>query len=400
MASTKLMTTKDGRRFYKISVSRGYGKSPYSTRWYVPEKMTAKRTIERELERAVRAFEQRCENEEEPVSRAEKAEAEAKARAEAAKIKTLRQYAESVFMPSKAAIMSENGRASYQMFLDRHIFPALGDVPLLEIKPAMVKKLLLDFQKKGYAHATCVKLYNILNGLFDMAFLDDSIPVSPMLKVKRPAPRKNEPIKEESEKAFTAAELAKVLSCVAEEPLKWQVYINLAADTGARRGELCALQWQDIDWTNGTVTIRRNLQYSAQMGVYETSPKNGKSRSVDVGPETLSLLRQLREDQAKTCISQWLFTQDGTALPMHPQSPTRYFKRFGERYGIVDFHPHKLRHSSASIAITSGADVVSVSRRLGHSDPSVTLRMYAHSNEESIRRAGQIVREALKAQNE
>ena len=84
---------------------------------------------------------------------------------------------------------------------------------------------------------------------------------------------------------------------------------------------------------------------------------------------------------------------------MHPQSPTRYFKKFGEKYGIEDFHPHKLRHTSASIGITNGADVVSVSERLGHSDTAVTLRMYAHANEESIRRAGQTVRDALKAQN-
>ena len=85
---------------------------------------------------------------------------------------------------------------------------------------------------------------------------------------------------------------------------------------------------------------------------------------------------------------------------MHPQSPTRYFKKFGKKYGIPNFHPHLLRHSSASVAITNGADVVSVSERLGHSDTAVTLRMYAHANEESIRRAGQTVRDALRnAQN-
>ena len=72
------------------------------------------------------------------------------------------------------------------------------------------------------------------------------------------------------------------------------------------------------------------------------------------------------------------------------------FKKFGKKYGFADFHPHKLRHSSASIAITSGADVVSVSERLGHSNTAVTLNTYAHANEESIRRAGQIVRDALK----
>ena len=99
-------------------------------------------------------------------------------------------------------------------------------------------------------------------------------------------------------------------------------------------------------------------------------------------------------------ISKYVFTQDNSPDIMHPQSPTRYFKKFGQRYGIKDFHPHKLRHTSASLAITNGADVVSVSERLGHSDTAVTLRMYAHANEESIRRAGQIVRDALKAQSQ
>lgn len=397
MASIKLMETRAGKRFFQISVSRGYGKAPYKTRWYVPPGWS-KRTAEREAAKQAAAFELACRNGE-VLNRAQEREKAAQEAAEAAKLKTVRQYADGVFMPTKEATFSENARASYRMFLDRHILPVLGDVLLTEVTPAMITKLLVDFQRAGYAHATAVKLYNILNGVFEMAFLDDSIPMNPMLKVRRPAPRKGEQPKEESDKALTVKELAQVLSCVAQEPLKWQAYINLAADSGARRGELCGLWWSDIDWKSGAVTIRRNLQYTATAGVYETSPKNGKTRVVDIGPETLALLRQLREEQAATCFSKYVFTQDGAVEPMHPQSPTRYFKKFGERYGIKDFHPHKLRHSSASIAITNGADVVSVSERLGHSDTAVTLRMYAHANEESIRRAGQTVRDALKAQN-
>lgn len=398
MASVKLNETKDGRRFFQICVSRGYGKAPYKTRWYWPDGWS-KRTAEREAAKQAAAFELACKNGE-VLNRAQEREKAAQEAAEAAKLKTVQQYADGVFMPTKEASFSENTRSSYRMFLDKHILPILGSALLTEVTPAMITKLLIDFQKAGYAHATAIKLYNILNGVFEMAFLDDSIPINPMLKVKRPAPRKGEQPREENDKALTAKELAQVLSCVEREPLKWRAYINLAADSGARRGELCGLWWSDIDWKSGTATIRRNLQYTATAGVYETSPKNGKSRIVDIGPETLSLLRQFRTEQAAICFSKYVFTQDGTAEPMHPQSPTRYFKKFGERYGIKDFHPHKLRHSSASIAITSGADIVSVSERLGHSDTAVTLRMYAHANEESIRRAGQIVRDALKAQNE
>ena len=398
MASIKLNETKDGRRFFQICVSRGYGNAPYKTRWYWPDGWS-KRTAEREAAKQAAAFELACKNGE-VLNRAQEREKAAREAAEAAKLKTVRQYADGVFMPTKEATFSENARSSYRMFLDRHILPVLGEYLLTEVTPAMISKLLVDFQKAGYAHATAVKLYNILNGVFEMAFLDDSIPMNPMLKVKRPASRKGEQVQDEGEKALTAQELAHVLSCAAQEPLKWRAYINLAADTGARRGELCGLWWSDIDWSAGTVTIRRNLQYTAQAGVFETSPKNGKARSVDIGPETLSMLKQLQREQAATCISKYVFTQDGETVPMHPQSPTRYFKKFGKKYGIPNFHPHLLRHSSASVAITNGADVVSVSERLGHSDTAVTLRMYAHANEESIRRAGQTVRDALRnAQN-
>ena len=111
----------------------------------------------------------------------------------------------------------------------------------------------------------------------------------------------------------------------------------------------------------------------------------------------MKLLRQLRLEQIDNgVISQYVFTQDGSALPMHPQSPTRYMSKFAKRYGVQDFHPHKLRHSYASIAITNGADVASVSENLGHSDKAVTLRMYTHADTESKKRASQIVRDALK----
>ena len=394
MASTKLMETKDGKRFYKISVSRGRGQSKYTTRWYPPETWS-QRTIDRELKKVAAEFELKCHNGE-VMNRAEEKAKEAEEQAEAAKLRTVRQYATGVYMPTKETTFSENARASYQMFFDKHILPVIGDTLLTEVTPAMITKLLIDFQKTGYSHASAVKLYNILNGLFETAFMDDSIPLSPMMKVKRPAPRKDEHTAEETDKALTVEQLRSVLSSVAEEPLKWQTYINLAADSGARRGELCGLQWQDIDWTAGTITIRRNLQYTPHKGVYATSPKNGRQRTVDIGTDTLALLRQLREEQAATCISQWVFTQDGNTEPMFPQSPTKYFHKLGERLGIKGFHPHMLCHSSASIAITNGADVASVSERLGHSDTAVTLRMYAHANEESIRRAGQTVRDALK----
>ncbi len=394
MASIKLMETASGKPFYRIFVSRGYGKSPYSMRWYPPEGWS-QRSIDSKLRKVSAEFERACAAGE-IETRAEAKEKAAAEAAEAAKLKTVQQYADLVFMPAKEASFSENTRYSYRKFLDKHILPEIGSYLLTDVSPAMISKLILDYQKAGYAHGSALRLYSILRGLFEMAFLDGSIPMNPLLKVKRPAARKDESPRDENSKAYTVEELSTILKCVEQEPLKWQVFINLAADTGARRGELCGLHWSDIDWKAGSITIRHNLQYTSKDGLFETTPKNGRIRVIDVGQESLDLLRRLRSEQAASCMSQWVFTHNGSSRPMYPQSVSHYFKTFGENYGINDFHPHKLRHTSASIALTNSADVVSVSERLGHSNTAITLKTYAHANEESIRRAGQIVRDALK----
>ena len=413
MASIKLMETKSGQRFWKISVSRGYGQSPYTTRFYWKDGWSEKYAVN-QLDKAVSKFEAECASgavlsrkelkakEEADRIAAEQAAEEARiaaeqARLEALKIKTVRQYATDVFMKVKSITLSENARSNYQMFLDRHILPVIGDLPLTDVTPAILTKLLVDFQMTGKAHGSCIKCYNILNGMFDMAFMDDSIPVSPMGKVKRPVPRNDEKIVDEASMALTVSELSYVLSCLEKAPLKWRTYITLAADTGARRGELCGLQWSDIDMKESTITIRRNLQYTASAGVYETGPKTGVVRLVDIGPDSLALLKALHKEQADSCISKWVFTQEGLPDPMHPQRPTAYFKKFGKRYNIPGFHPHLLRHTCASIALTSGADIPSVAKRLGHSE-EVLLKKYAHANPDSIKRAGQTVRDALAAE--
>lgn len=228
-----------------------------------------------------------------------------------------------------------------------------------------------------------------------MAYLSDTIPRNPMDRVERPRPRKDEGQGQEVE-AYTVEEVRYILDCLEKEPLKWRVFLRLLIDTGIRRGECNGLQWKDVDFQNNTVTISGNLCYTPQKGIYLDTPKNGHTRTVDVDPAVMALLRELRAEQASHAISAYVFTQDNSPAPMHPQSPTRYMKKFSRKYGIPDLHPHKLRHTFASIAITSGADIASVSEKLGHSDKAVTLRMYTHADQESMKRASQIFRDALK----
>jgi len=417
MASTRLLSTKDGRPYYEIRCHKR-GRGEKTMRWFVPDGWS-ERAVQHELSRQVSAFENDFLSGN-ILTRDEDKAARAAEEAERAKLKTFRQYAEGVYLPAKALETSENTKASYKSNLELHIFPVFGDVLLTDVTPAMITKLLLNYME-NHAHASTIKVYNIINGVFEMAFLDDSIPINPMLKVKRPKQPKDEKGNDQTQKALDVNGLRHVCSCVANEPMKWRAFIELAADTGCRRGELCALEWKDVDLENGLVTIKRNLQYTAGKGVYFTTPKSGKTREVDIGEDMVALLRKWKKEQQKICICKYVFNPERSNqfkhvaqdqlttkrktkktipienMPMNPQSPTRYFKLFGEKYNVPGFHPHLLRHTSASVAITNGADVASVSARLGHADPSTTMRMYTHANEESIRRAGQVVRDALKA---
>ncbi len=348
MASIRKKTNKSGKRFYEIRVSRGRGQSYLSTRWYVLDGWS-KKAIDRELAKVAAEFERQC-HAGEIISREERKENDLLQKQEAAKILTLRLFGETVFMPAKAVTMSENGRSTYQGNLDHWIYPALGDLKMPDITPANISALLLSMQSQGKALSTVVKVYTILHSLFKMAYMNDTIPKNPMDKVERPKARKNE-IQSNGVEAYTIEEVRRILSGLECEPLKWRVFVRLLIDTGVRRGEACGLRWEHVDFKACTITIAGNLCYTPQKGTYLDTPKNGHIRVIDVDPAVMRLLRHLQLEQAATCLSGWVFSQEGSPEVMHPQSPTRYFKRFGKRYGIADFHPHKLRHSFASIVL-------------------------------------------------
>ena len=80
---------------------------------------------------------------------------------------------------------------------------------------------------------------------------------------------------------------------------------------------------------------------------------------------------------------------------MNPQAPTAYLERFGEKYNLPGIHPHALRHTMVTLSIANGADIVSVSEKLGHAEPSITLNVYSHANEEAQRRANEVLASAL-----
>lgn len=398
MASTRELSTKNGQRCYEIIVSMGRGNPQLTSKWY-PQKGWSQRTIDRELEKAKVEFERKCKAGEVVSKKVAKERAQKEAQ-EKSQIKTLKQYCEAIYMPELAIRCSENTRSSYQSNLNNWIYPALGDFLMPDITATQIEALFLSMQKQNKSHSTVVKVYTILKGVFKKAFKGKNAAENPMLIVDRPRPRKGE-IRKKTPEAYTAKEILYIRECLENEPLVWKALIYFMSDSGLRRGECCALQWKDLDFKNCTARICGSLGYTAEKGVFYDSTKADKIWTIDIDPFVIDLLRQLKLEQMRSGkVSTYVFTQKGSTDPIHPQSPTRYLKSLEIKYDIHHLHPHKLRHSFASIAITNGADVASVSEKLGHSDPAVTLRMYTHANQESIKRASNIFRNALKESTE
>lgn len=414
MASTQRMKTKDGREYYKIRVNMGRGKPTLSMNWYIP-KGWGQTSIDRALKKESAEFERKCKAGE-VISRAEqKAIDEENARLaaiEAAKIQTFKQYGERVFMPSKKITTAEKTRAYYQGALDNHLYKVFGSIPLQELTSAQITEYFLSLQDSGLAHSTIIGIYVTLNQLLKMAYCDDTISRNPIDKVQRPRQRKDE--QKRTVEAFTADELNTINEYLESEPLKWRAMIRLIEDTGIRRGEACGLKWENIDFARNAALIKDNICYTKEKGIYVDTTKTGKEREVYFTPAVAALLKQYQKEQIaatkkrtdrlikdkkpldfeKIAVPEYVFTEKGINAPMHPDSPNRYLQKFGKKYGI-DIHPHKLRHSFASVAITNGADVASVSEVLGHAQISTTLNMYTHANEESKRRAAAIVHQAI-----
>ncbi|MFV0400688.1 MAG: tyrosine-type recombinase/integrase [Oscillospiraceae bacterium] len=413
MASTRPRYNKQGDIIsYEIRVSRGRDENgrqlkPYTTTW-IPDAGMSQKRIKSELARAEILFEDDCQQGK-ILTREEQLVQQAKEKQHQQQRPTLRQYAEDIFMPRKSAVFSENSIESYEGCF-RRIFKYLGDMRMEDIRPGDISSCISALQTKErvtyryrngqekvtsklLSHNTVIKHYTVLHSLFTEAYqLDEITERNPIDKVRRPVPRKDEELKEMH--AYSVEEARYILECLENEPLQWQVVIRLMLDTGARRGEITGLRWKSVNFEDCTIKIENNLQYSKKRGIYDTTPKGKCSRMIDIDPELIPLMRRLRNSQKVRSIKDYCFIR-GDAQPLFPQTPTKYLQDFGKRYGIHELHPHALRHTAATIAITHGADIASVSAKLGHADKSTTLDMYTHADELAIKRGNEIYRNAL-----
>lgn len=197
------------------------------------------------------------------------------------------------------------------------------------------------------------------------------------------------------------------MTALESESVEYRTIFTILLLTGMRRGELLGLEWPDIDFDSGVIHIRRTSQYAPERGIYTDTTKTEQSkRPLSVPDELLSLLREYRVWQnerrlllGNTWAEEWtehprLFTQfDGK--PMHPNTPYQELQKLLKRYDMPQVSLHSLRHTNATLLIGSGADVRTVSGRLGHSQTSTTLNIYAEFLQSADKAASESIADTL-----
>jgi integrase len=309
---------------------------------------------------------------------------------------TLSEYIRKQFLYRKESEVSDVTKYNWDNCIKLRIGPQLGSMQMSDITPQVLTDFMAGLQHEGLAHGSIHQYYTLLNQIFKMAHKTDGLPSNPMAQVDRPKKNKNRQPKKV--KAYSPTDMASIESAISQEPLKWQTFIHLVADTGIRRGEALGIKQSVIDYENSKIRICANLSYVPRKGTFLQTPKNGKERWVYISPHVLKLIRALElENKRAGFQSEFLFVSRNGVDPLTPGAVGAAFKRIGNLHGIEKFGTHRLRHTFASIAITNGADVASVAELLGHSDSTVTLRNYTKANEDSLKRASQIRRDAVTA---
>ena len=198
-------------------------------------------------------------------------------------------------------------------------------------------------------------------------------------------------------------QVSALLQRAAESDPELSRFLHVAATTGARRGEVCALRWRNFDPELRTLTIEHSI-VDLPGGLVEKDTKTHVSRrmALDVGTaeileeQHLAMRARAREAAFQVSSDSFIFSNEPDGLtPWVPGSVTKRFQKLRDALGYKNMRLHDLRHFTATRLIAAGVPVRTVSGRLGHADPSTTLSVYAHFVEASDQAAATVMGELV-----
>jgi len=306
---------------------------------------------------------------------------------------TLSQYC-NYWIETKEKKLAQTTIAGYKKLMKR-INEALGHIRLSKLKPRHLTEFYNLLREENLTENTISHYHRFLHAVLETAYrVDKLIPENPAKAVIDP-PSSGRP----KPNFYDNEQILRLLEALNNAPIKYRMFIILALETGARRGELLGLEWKDIDFEKGIVHIKRASNYTKENGIYTGSTKTETSvRKISITKELISLLKEYKKWQNEQRLKKgdkWidtdrLFTQEN-GLPMHPDTPDKWFKKFLRQNNLPPITIHGLRHTNASIMIANNVDIITVAGRLGHADKSTPVRIYGHMLNTKEKQAAEII---------
>ena len=284
------------------------------------------------------------------------------------------------FSPSFAQLSELNIR--------RHLIPAFGDLRVTELE----ERHLLQFisarttgAQKPLAAGTLTNILSLLRRVMALEVDRGELARNPcrnlgrlLSKVKRQQSQEVDHVD-----AWSREEVAKLLSVAGDSEPGFYPLLAFLFSTGCRKGEALGLKWQDVDFEGGRILIRRAL-VRGQLG----TPKSGKARSVVLSPALSQTLGDLLSERRRkvlrgswTEVPELVFCSE-TGGSLDERNVTRTWHRIrrkAQKLGVRPLRLHDARHSYASLALAAGKSIRWVADQLGHANPELTLRVYAHA---------------------
>lgn len=333
---------------------------------------------------------------------------------------------------------------TYEDSLRLYYYPVIGNMKMSKISSLHIQGVINSMTSNGAAPATVQRAFHVVSGILQKAYKWGIISENVAKRCELPKMKKREMKYWTAEQA---QEFMKALNMTYHHPVKgqsrvsgstgatyevedytraytvgrvWREFFNLELHTGMRRGELCGLRWCDVNFEKNTVSVNQVIsRLGSGKGYIVKEPKTTSSiRTIVVSKDMIGSLKAWKKDQMETCLQMgpvwegkrgdefdqnFVFTRpDGTGLPLYPDSVGHKFHEIIRSYNseyhgnLPDINFHGTRHTSATLLISEGVDVVEVSHRLGHSKTSTTEDIYAHQLEKVDEHAADVLDSILK----
>jgi len=275
--------------------------------------------------------------------------------------------------------------ASYRRMLEL-VYPYIGSIKLGELRPMALENMMIELRKrtshgKPIQEATVQKYLTVVSAVLSDAKRNEIISKNPARMIDLPNTEHRQQFIPTDEQAQD------LILALLDEPYHYKLFYVLAMYTGCRRGELCALRWNDfviVEKYRSVLMVSRSRTVVAGQGVVEGPTKNGRSRSIALSEDMTSLVqgfcyyqREIAMENGRE-LSPYLFVNEKGQL-IHPDTFTKHLRLIFEENGFPDtFHLHTLRHYFVSAMLHEGVDKQTVAEMAGHGDTSFLERTYCH----------------------